>query len=128
MGSVRMETWATEPASVMMVSLALPVRSVRIQMLMEKGVIKCVTVNMECVIKVLKVMESVCVSHHTLGRTVTKRIGGATIAARTHTAKERETPPYVNVCLDTGRRHRTNAQVFVHRGIVTLMPSAPLGG
>lgn len=101
-----------------MVSLALLVRSVRIQMLMEKSVIKvglffthglpkwkvesmpkfqirrhpislcnnyeftllvcvcvcaqCVTVSMECAIKVQKVMDSVFVSRHTAGSAVTK--------------------------------------------------------
>lgn len=39
---------------------------------LENSVIKCVTVCMECVIKVQKVMDSVCVSRHTLGSAVTK--------------------------------------------------------
>lgn len=34
--------------------------------------VQCVTVGMECVIKVLRVMDSVCVNHRTLGRAVTK--------------------------------------------------------
>ena len=34
---------------------------------------------------------------------------GAVTAALTHTVKERETLPTVNVCLDTGRIRRENA-------------------
>lgn len=67
-----METSATGPVSVMMASLALPVRSVRMKTLLGKSVIKSVTVSMECVIKVQMVMDSVCVSHRTQGHAVTK--------------------------------------------------------
>lgn len=67
-----METWETGPASVMKASLALPVRSVRIQTPTEKIVIKSVTVNMECVMKVQRGMDSVFVSRPTLGSAVTK--------------------------------------------------------
>lgn len=56
----------------MKASLALPVRSVRIQTPMEKIVIKSVTVNMECVMKVQRGMDSVFVSRLTLGSAVIK--------------------------------------------------------
>lgn len=60
------------PVSVMTVSQALLVRSVRILTFLEKSVTKSVTVRMECVIKVQRVMDSVGVNHHTLGHAVTK--------------------------------------------------------
>lgn len=72
MAPVWTETSATGPASVMMASLALPVMSVRNQTFMEKSVIKSVIVHMECVIQARRVMDSVCVSHRTLGSAVTK--------------------------------------------------------
>lgn len=67
-----MEISAMGPVSVMMVSLALPVRNVQIQMLSEKSVIKYVTVCMECVIKVQRGMDNVGVNHRTLGSAVMK--------------------------------------------------------
>lgn len=121
------ETSATGPASVMMASLVLPVTSVRMKTSLEKSATKSVTVHMECVVKVQKVTGSVCVSRRTLGSAVTKRVPGAVTVAPPRTVKERETPPTVNVCPDTGG-YSANAQVFAQRRIVTSTPSAPHRG
>lgn len=96
-----MVTMATEPVSVMRISLVLRVRNVRIQMPSDPTVTKSATVFMECVIKAQTVTDDVGVRPRTPGSAVIKSVPVVVPVLHIPTVKDLETLPSVNVFLDS---------------------------
>lgn len=128
METVWMVTVATEPASVMTISLVLRVRNVRIQMPSDPTVTKSATVFMECVIKAQMVTDSVGVRLRTLGSAVIKSVPVVVPVLHIPTVKDLEMLPSVNVFLDSPRRRQTLVNEPALKTTVMSMLSALLMG